>query len=828
MKLKARLFVWVGALFFIAFIFSYFLEGYLVRTNLRRSEDNIRDQILHLNEVKRQNIEQYLGISLAEIEARLDSLLHKLAEYPVIRDGFSPNKSNSEYGTWLHSATLMVNNKWIDLTQNMIDDELASLIIADSQTSTGVKIEMIDEALGLAIVTEEGKGDKGPFFALRFYVDQFILNRPTLLDMKLEDQLPPMWLLFTPKVVKNFPIDETFPILDDDNAPLIPFWHWPGVPTREALFKEFIGSMKQAQEFLARNPSMTQESVTWQKRIAKRSNRKAKTRPPYANIAPTHKTRYNYRSRMDESVYERFMTISDRIDDLGLIWGLSAVYSMGPFGFGPYGPKAPIGIARTLAGENQGKSLMARESFFDTPLFTKFNCDDQYAEDLKLCLGESMSTIPVPELDRFFFGNTLRLLNYRNPQSDERGYLTIGKDGSKLLENLALATHQLAVFISGDRILEVYSPDGKRITQGEWLSLPVAGIIDRPSGLIKVGGQEYFFLHMVPFKNADFHFYIFNTKAKEFALVDSLDKNANELITTISFNMRLIALGALLFVLIFLNNVASRITRPISILAQAAEKVGRGELDGIKLPELKKSRRDEVVQLTQSFHDMVEGLKEKERVRGVLNKVVSDEIAEEILNGNIHLGGEEKIVTVLFADIRHFTQLTEKMPPQDVVAMLNTCMTRISKSIDEQGGVIDKYVGDEVMALFGAPVEKADSPCQAIRSALSIIEALEEWNRERAGQGLDPIKMGIGIHTGKVLAGNMGAENRLNYTVLGANVNLASRLCSAAGEMEVLISRATYDLPEVKQKFTVEEKTPIELKGFTEPITVYRVVGINP
>ena len=154
-------------------------------------------------------------------------------------------------------------------------------------------------------------------------------------------------------------------------------------------------------------------------------------------------------------------------------------------------------------------------------------------------------------------------------------------------------------------------------------------------------------------------------------------------------------------------------------------------------------------------------------------------------------------------------------------------MTRISQLVDEHHGVIDKFVGDEVMALYGAPVEREDSAYQAVASAIGMIDSLRAWNQERTQQNLTPIEMGIGIHTGPVLAGNMGAENRLNYTVLGANVNLSSRLCSTAKPMEILISEITYEHPLIKEKINVEAMDAIELKGFTELVKIYRVIGFK-
>jgi len=210
-------------------------------------------------------------------------------------------------------------------------------------------------------------------------------------------------------------------------------------------------------------------------------------------------------------------------------------------------------------------------------------------------------------------------------------------------------------------------------------------------------------------------------------------------------------------------------------------------------------------------------------VRGVLNKVVSKEIAEETLKGNVQLGGEEKRATVFFADIRGFTTLTEKMPPKEVIKLINVCMTKMSNAIDEHGGVIDKYVGDSVMGLFGAPIEKKESALKAVECGVTIIKIFEEWNREREKQQQSPIQIGIGIHTGSLVAGNMGAEDRLNYTVLGANVNLAARLCGKAEPMQILISQETLNEAGVKENLQVDSLSPIELKGFSNPIPVYSV-----
>lgn len=218
---------------------------------------------------------------------------------------------------------------------------------------------------------------------------------------------------------------------------------------------------------------------------------------------------------------------------------------------------------------------------------------------------------------------------------------------------------------------------------------------------------------------------------------------------------------------------------------------------------------------------MVVALQDREKIRGVLNKVVSKEIASKILSGNIELGGEERRLSMLFSDIRGFTSLSENMPPKKLIELLNAYMTRMCLIVDEKHGVVDKFVGDEIMALYGAPIDMANHTEQAIESGLLMIKDLQQWNQERPKEA--QITVGIGIHTGVACAGNMGSEDRLNYTVVGANVNLAARLCAAAEPMQILVSEESYKNLKDPSKFNFKKLTPISLKGIDYPVSVYEV-----
>lgn len=261
------------------------------------------------------------------------------------------------------------------------------------------------------------------------------------------------------------------------------------------------------------------------------------------------------------------------------------------------------------------------------------------------------------------------------------------------------------------------------------------------------------------------------------------------------------------------------LTRPVHALVDATSRVAHGDYQA----HVEVRSRDELGRLAGAFNEMTHGLLLKEQYRGVLDKVVSPEIADELLKGDVVLGGENREVTTLFADITGFTTLTEGMEPQHVIALINECMERLGRVIEETGGVVDKYVGDEVMALFGAPVALPDHAARAVDAGLRMNDELADLNRQREARDESPLRVSIGIHSGVVVAGNMGSPNRLNYTVLGAGVNLAARLCSLAGGGEVLVSESTYH--SVQDAVRASPLGAKDLKGFSNPIKVWRIDG---
>ena len=276
----------------------------------------------------------------------------------------------------------------------------------------------------------------------------------------------------------------------------------------------------------------------------------------------------------------------------------------------------------------------------------------------------------------------------------------------------------------------------------------------------------------------------------------------------------LAALALAIAVSVFLSR---GLTRPVHALVDATSRVAHGDYS----THVDVSSRDELGRLAGAFNEMTHGLRLKEQYRGVLDKVVSPEIADELLKGEVVLGGENRELSTLFADITGFTALTEGMEPQRVITLINECMERLGRVVEETGGVVDKYVGDELMALFGAPVVLHDHAACAVEAATRMNGELDDLNAERVARGEPPIRVAIGIHSGIVVAGNMGSPNRLNYTVLGEGVNLAARLCQLAQAGEVLVSEPTWRA--VQHDVRATPMGDKALKGFSATIPVYRI-----
>ncbi|MBO7613299.1 MAG: adenylate/guanylate cyclase domain-containing protein, partial [Treponema sp.] len=281
------------------------------------------------------------------------------------------------------------------------------------------------------------------------------------------------------------------------------------------------------------------------------------------------------------------------------------------------------------------------------------------------------------------------------------------------------------------------------------------------------------------------------------------------------FTLLLLLIG---LVLTFL--IAYFFQRPLKKLTESANEISKGNYD----VATKICSNDEMGILGDSFNAMAKSLKEKEFMRDTFGKIVTPQVRDYLLSGNASLGGQNLDVTVMFCDIRGFTTLSEHMKPEEVVSLLNSYFTGLEKCIASHGGVINKYIGDAVMALFGAPVPSSTHAMDAYLAALDMRKSLVEMNKGFVQKGMPEIHFGIGLHSGPVLAGNIGASSRMEYTVIGDTVNTASRiegLCKNY-KTDLLISQSTallIDKEEGANGLTFVAES--EIRGRKEKVRLY-------
>lgn len=226
---------------------------------------------------------------------------------------------------------------------------------------------------------------------------------------------------------------------------------------------------------------------------------------------------------------------------------------------------------------------------------------------------------------------------------------------------------------------------------------------------------------------------------------------------------------------------------------------------------------------------LYEKIKKEEKIKDRLQRFFSPTVVEKIMatEEGMALGGEARVATILFCDIRGYTSLAEKIDTLVAVEILNDFLSSMTDIVFIHEGTLDKYIGDCVMAIFGAPVAHDDDPLRAVKAALDmkrrVIDLKEVWREKMKLAEVEAFEIGIGINTGEVIAGNIGNINRMEYTVVSRAVNLASRLENAAQPGQILISKSTYEL--TKDFMRMKKLPPVQLKNISEPVEVYEVLS---
>ncbi len=264
------------------------------------------------------------------------------------------------------------------------------------------------------------------------------------------------------------------------------------------------------------------------------------------------------------------------------------------------------------------------------------------------------------------------------------------------------------------------------------------------------------------------------------------------------------------------------IARPLRELAEEARQIRRGRLDVTVAPQ----SRDEIGVLARAMAEMAQGLRDRDFIRETLGRYVSPELAERCLRDRaaLRLGGELRDVTVLMSDLREFTPLSERLGPEATIGVLNRYLARMTPIILEHGGMIDEFIGDAILVVFGAPFERIDDAERAVRCAVRMQEAMRAVNEEAGALGLPDLSMGIGIHCGSVVAGNIGSPDRIKYGVVGPPVNLVSRIQGLTAGGDILVSDAI--VAKTHGLIVVGPPSQVAVKGAAQPVTVHRLLGL--
>jgi len=290
--------------------------------------------------------------------------------------------------------------------------------------------------------------------------------------------------------------------------------------------------------------------------------------------------------------------------------------------------------------------------------------------------------------------------------------------------------------------------------------------------------------------------------------------------------LRIIAISVAVFFLaiIIIRFFSRSLTNPIEDLVVATNSIDKGNYN----IHLRPKTKDEIGYLSDRFIKMSGGLAERQRLMTTFTKFVNKDIAEKAASGQLSLGGENKNATVFFSDIRSFTAMSEKMTAPQVVEFLNDYFTRMVDCVNKTNGIVDKFIGDAVMAVWGAATTNGsakEDAWAAVKAALMMRIALYHFNENQLKHGRNPIKIGCGINSGPIVAGQIGSEDHMNYTVIGDTVNLASRTeaLNKPFATDILITENTYLL--IKDKIIAEEMPGVHVKGKTDPIKMYAVIN---
>ena len=397
---------------------------------------------------------------------------------------------------------------------------------------------------------------------------------------------------------------------------------------------------------------------------------------------------------------------------------------------------------------------------------------------------------------------------------DVIGFLMLGQViDDPVAARLKEDTHSDVTFLTDSRVFASSWPDSA--PGHSQLTRLLPEVRQQNPRLLSLSGERYLSLAVPVNAHLDKPLYVLIQGSYDRALAP---------LHTLQWRIAAIGTIALAGALITGILLAGGITGPVRLLVNAMHEIPLGNLRH----RLRIDRSDEIGFLARSFNEMAEGLEEREHIKDTFGRFVSRDVAEAVLSGRVPLAGERREVSILFQDIRGFTALSEQLDPVALLRLLNQFFTEVVAAVEAEGGVVKQFTGDGVMALFGAPQSRTDHTERAVRAALGIVTRLASLNNQLQDGGGTPLQIGVGIHTGEVVAGLIGPDERIEYGVVGEAVNLASRIESLTKELTATILVSKEIAGRLGPEFVLGRTALLPVKGKSRPVEVVEVLMRQP
>lgn len=832
MRLRVKILSFVSLVCVVGFATYIILQQITISKKLGAAEAKVQQEIIQQNEEKRISLERYLRSVLSDTQVRTNMLLMKIFQYKYVRDQFIPTPETYQKGTWFAAASTLLLDPWLDFIQVENEDRITSLYALQPPYATG--FWHFTAATGVEIFAKyDASGNViGPYIGIPVWmgplVDYTKFNIPGLKDQPEEFSV---WLLFSPKdILKLDPAKLDITTLSNPIHPLqISVWV-KNDETYQAICETMIENIKKVHESLL-TPEAKQlydildspQATSWLKqKLDPLKDQIQQGESIYEKLEKISQSSLDN----DEIVPVHYEEMSRRWDLMRFLWEFSTLFLSGVFGNDPDAPQAPDGFARTQGSSPKGLGFIWLEVSPDIPfkLFDPTGISGGFDNDLEKLNG-GIGIIYHPTDPRLFIGNRLQL-NYLDPVTNKNrsGGITIGIDASKFLQKVAIATQESTFLVVGDKVLRAYKPDGS-VEKEIMLTPEIIGRMKKiPHGVTQDAlGNEYIFFRIQPYEDMDMDLFVFKLKSDEIDILQNLARDIKKLLKSLTVEIYVFGLILSIAIILMLYYLLTSVLRPITTLAEAVEKVGNGKEGDLQFKESHDDDPDELRTLFSNFDAMLKRIKEGERSKNVLHKFLAPEIAEKILSDESSLHGKQVLATVFFFDFRKFTELTEKMPADQMVLMLNTYFNEIVLILKRHHGIIDKFQGDAILALWGVPEENIEGPLSSVRAALEIQQRIKELNEIRKKEFKITLEAGIGIHYAKVTEGIMGSSDHSEFTVIGSAVNIASRLCDEARGGEIWITTNVYD--QVVGQVVAECVGEHKFEGISQPYTLYKVTG---